>query len=227
MPSQKTTAPLPKAIDDEKMKETRDAARHLSTPEGKDEFEKETIALALAGAADEGRYLLDACARGLVSGALSERMRFYLSARLREVLDGVGPAIALCVARSDGRPREQFPAWERPLGAFAAICVKREFYPEDTIALMSEARQLIEGKPLARTQAHRIRKTYEPMQSMTMGRLFAEMIGRHRRDGEQLSRPVVLSLLELVSRKNLLNLRDDKHLRALANRTRTRKKRAS
>ena len=94
-------------------------------PMAADEFERTTVELALAGDAEAGFDALELCAARLVTGALSEHMRFYLSERLRQVVEGVPPAKALCIAREKIKPTDPFPDWEMPLAAFAALMTER------------------------------------------------------------------------------------------------------
>ena len=130
-----------------------------------DWFEEELIARALAGDT-EARYALEQCAEGVLMGTSSARMRTYLHDRLREVIDGIDPAKALRIARPPVKPRDPFPEWEAPLAALAALAAKRGMKAEAILGVMDEARQAIERKPLGRTEAQRIRKTYKPMRDL-------------------------------------------------------------
>jgi hypothetical protein len=150
----------------------------------RDEFEQTMTALALAGDTEEARYALEHCAEGLLMGTLSDRMRQYLHDRLREVVDGVEPAKALRIARPARKPRTPFPEWETPLAAFAALLAKRNRSPEAIIGAMDEARQIIEGKGLSRTEAQRIRANYAPMRELETGKLRHVMLHRSTRQGE-------------------------------------------
>ena len=196
----KTKKPATRSTGDAPDEQAHELAEvlHAAARMSRDEFEIAAIDRALDGDAVEGMYALDLCARGLVSGALSQRLRFYLSDRLREVVGGIPPAKALRIARTGGRPKDPFPGWEDALAAFAALAEKRSIQPEDILDKMDQARRLIEGKGLSRTQAQRIRATYAPMRSMTMRELFGAMIGLH--GGPRVSRSVARQLLVLLRR---------------------------
>lgn len=173
-----------------------------------DAFERQLIARALAGDAEEARYALERCAEGVLLGRLSECMRQYLHDRLREIVDGIDPAQALRIARPAHRPRNPFPDWETPLAAFAALLEQRNRDPESIIGLMDEARQIIEGKSLERSEAQRIRRTYKPMRTMDDELLRHLMLHRRSQRGEPRSlgseprfpRADALALLALLDR---------------------------
>ncbi len=166
------------------LSETEEATNRFVDQYDRDEFEQTMTALSLAGDTEEARDALARCAEGLLMGTLSERMRLYLHDRLREVVDGVEPAKALRIARPARKPRNPFPDWETPLAAFSALLTKRKRSPEAIIYAMDQARQLIEGKELSRTQAQRIRTTYAPMQELETGKLRHVMLHRPLRRGE-------------------------------------------
>ncbi|HEY6356038.1 MAG TPA: hypothetical protein VIY30_16255 [Burkholderiaceae bacterium] len=147
-------------------------------------FEQTMIARALAGDTEDARYVLAECAEGVQMGTLSDHLRKYLHDRLCEVVNGVEPAKALRIARPARKPRDPFPGWEEPLAAFAALLAKRRRGPEEIIGAMDEARQIIEGKGLSRTEAQRIRKTYAPMRELERELLRHLLLFRSPRRGE-------------------------------------------
>ena len=169
-----------------------------------DWLEEELIARALAGDTEEARYALERCAEGVLMGTLSARMRTYLHDRLREVVEGTEPARALRIARPGaGRPVAE-REWEVPLAALAALLHQRKRSAETIIDLMSQARQITEGKGLSRTQAQRIRHDWEDMR--TADGALLEHIMLHRRPAGTADEPRSLGSLPRFSEANALAL---------------------
>ena len=171
-------------------------------------LEREMIARALAGDTKEARDVLARCAEHALLGTLSVPMRNYLHDRLREVVDGIEPSKALRIARPASKPRNPFPDWEAPLAAFAALAHRRQHAPEK-IDAMDEARQIIEGKSLCRTQAQRIRATYKPMRELTEELLLHLMMHRPPRQGEPRSSGSVPRFAQAIAHKLLALLARD------------------
>lgn len=131
-----------------------------------EEYEQETISRALAGDHEAGIEALKLCRSGLYAGALSAPLAHYLAERLHDVLEGIKPDRALCIAKSPGKPADPFPQWQQRLGAFAAILAQRGYKPKAIADAMCDARASIEDKPLEESDAHRIRSKWKPMQSI-------------------------------------------------------------
>ena len=149
-----------------------------------EEYEQETIRLALAGDHEAGREALTLCLTQLAARSLSPVLADYLAARLHDVLEGTKPhriitsddfrqalLNALRINKGTGKPANPFPEWEEPLGAVAALLFKRGYKPTQINVAMSDARQINQSKDLDAKEAYRIRKTYEPMQKMKVKRL--------------------------------------------------------
>lgn len=131
-----------------------------------DEIRAETIRRALAGDFEAGLRVLDDCRWGLTCNNLHPDLRSYLAARLTDVLDGIKPDRALCIARQTGRPRDPFPEWQQELGAFAALLTQRNYRPQQIAVAMGDQRAALRDKPLEQSDAHAIRVTWEPMQRL-------------------------------------------------------------
>lgn len=168
-----------------------------------EEFEAETIRRARDGDAEAGREAIQSCVAGLYAGRISEPLRFYLAGCLNDFLNGmpIGRAMCVEVERARGRPSDPLPEWEVSLAALAALLFQRHYPAEAINEAMSKARSAEyiakhgesakqqEYKDLERSQAARIRKTYEPMQSMS------------ERDLIALCSPVVRDLLRDIPRR--------------------------
>lgn len=126
----------------------------------------ETIRLALAGDAEAGRYALLLCRDQLVARSLRPVLADYLAARLNDVLEGIRPDRALCIAGGVGRPRNPFPDWEQQLGAMAALLSQRGYRPNQIARALCDVRAALYDKSLDEKDAHRIRKTRSPMKSL-------------------------------------------------------------
>ncbi len=133
---------------------------------GASEYEQETIKRALEGDHMAGIEALKLCCSGLYGGVLSTPLAYYLADRLGDVLEGIKPDRALCIAKSPGKPADQFPEWQQRLGALAALLTQRGYTPKAIAVAMCEARSKIEDKSLEESEAHRIRSKYRPMQSI-------------------------------------------------------------
>lgn len=144
-----------------------------------EEFERETIRLALEGDHEAGREALRLCRDQLTARSLSPWMADYLAARLHDVLEGIMPnriitsddyrqAVlnGLLINKPNHKPVDKFPDWEQPLGALAAILFQRGYRPTKIDAALSEARQKNQSKDLDEREARRIRKNYSPMQKL-------------------------------------------------------------
>ncbi len=142
-----------------------------------EEYEQETIRLALEGDHEAGREALVLCRTQLAARSLSPALSDYLAARLHDVLEGIKPdriitsddyrqAVlnALRINRPPVKPDNPFPDWELPLAAIAALMVHRGYRPTRVYEAMSDARQILETKDLAEKEARRIRDTYVVMQ---------------------------------------------------------------
>ncbi|MDP2165104.1 MAG: hypothetical protein Q8K21_12970 [Hydrogenophaga sp.] len=135
------------------------------------EMHAETIRLALAGDAEAGRYALLLCRDQLAARSLRPVLADYLAARINDVLDGVKPDRALCIARGRGKPADPLPEWQQELGAMAALLSQRGYKPKQVVIAMCDARSRLHDKPLEDSDAYRIRKTWRPMQSLDPERL--------------------------------------------------------
>lgn len=132
-----------------------------------DEFQAEMIRRALAGDHAAGLEALRLCQHGLDHrGGLSDALRHYLAERIGEVLEGVPPATALCIAKGPGRPKDPLPEWQKHLGAFAALLSQRGYKPQQIAKAMCDQRAAIHDKSLENSDAHAIRKAWSPMQSI-------------------------------------------------------------
>lgn len=145
-----------------------------------DEYIAETIRLALAGNPDEGIEALNLCRTGLDHDNLHGDLRRYLADRITDVLAGIKLDRALCIARTRGRPRDPFPDWHQELGAFAAVLTQRGYKPQQIAVAMGDQRQALHDKPLEDSDAHAIRKTWEPMQRVAANSL-EELAGEYRK----------------------------------------------
>ena len=130
------------------------------------EYEAETIRLALTGNAEAGREALLLCRNQLDVRKLSPVLADYLAARLNDVLEGIKPDRALCIAKTPGKPADPFPEWKQRLGAMAALLTQRGYRPKQIALALSEARARLHDKPLEDSDAHRIRSIWRPMQSI-------------------------------------------------------------
>ena len=144
-----------------------------------EDIEKETISRALEGDHEAGRDALLMCCTQLTARSLSPALADYLAARLYEVLEGIKPdrivtsddfrqalLNALRINKPPGKPADELPEWQIPLGAFAALMVQRGYKPTQINVAMSAARQRLQSKDLNAREAQRIRKTYASMQKM-------------------------------------------------------------
>jgi len=144
-----------------------------------DVMRAETIRRALAGDAEAGLKALDDCRWGLTCNNLHPDLRSYLAARITDVLDGVKPDRALRIAKPRGRPPDPFPEWQQELGAFAALLTQRGYRPQQIAVAMCDERRALHDKPLEESDAHAIRKTWEPMQRIDTETL-ERLAGRYR-----------------------------------------------
>ena len=144
-----------------------------------DEYEAETIRLALAGDAEAGREALLLCRNLLEIGTLSPVLSVYLAARLDDVLEGIKPdriltpddvrqalLKALRLAKGPGKPKDPLPDWEMHLGAFAALLVHRGYKRNQIAVAMCDVRADVHEKSLEQSDAYRIGKTWRPMCDM-------------------------------------------------------------
>ncbi len=144
-----------------------------------EEYEQETIRLALEGDHEAGREALMLCRIQLAARSLSPALADYLAARLHDVLEGIKPERILTsddfrqallnavrINKSPGKPLDPFPEWEQPLGAIAALLFQRGYRPTKINNAMSDARQIHQSKDLDAKEARRIRKAYAPMQGL-------------------------------------------------------------
>ncbi len=155
-----------------------------------EEYEAETIRLALEGDHEAGREALRLSRAGLDHGNLSARMAAYLAERLwmidqalneaeklREIKHSSGSvrsardaaiAEALCIKRPAKKPRDPLPDWQVPYAAFGVLLLKAGVRPESVKGAMDEARQRVEGvdASLHRREAEKILKAYLPMRNL-------------------------------------------------------------
>lgn len=140
-----------------------------------DEYEAETIRLALHGDPDDpeaghkaGREALRLCREGLDGGNLSRKLAAYLAERLwlidqaldeadklRAVKKSSGSirsardaaiAEALCIKKPAKKPSDPLPDWQVPYAAFGVLLLKAGVRPERVKGAMDEARQRVEGR---------------------------------------------------------------------------------
>lgn len=193
-----------------------------------DDLERGTVDRAKRGDAEAGVYAIQLCAEALTMGRLSPLLSTYLADCLHGVLRAIDSsesirrakkgsrgasssarsardgaiAEALHLTRPASRPRQPFPEWEEPLAAIAAILAIRGARAADIEAAMSDARKVIERKPLTKNEAHRIRMSYKPMRDIdeeTLWQVCFYAGGGHkstRRFGER----TALSLRELTDK---------------------------
>lgn len=138
---------------------------------GTAEYENETIRLALAGDAEAGREALLLCRTQLAMRTLSPALSDYLAARLGDVLEGIKPDRALCIAKGPGQPTDPFPEWQQQLGALAALLTQRGYKPKQIAEALSNSRMTIHAKDLDEREARRIIKNFEPMQRLNVDEL--------------------------------------------------------
>lgn len=131
-----------------------------------DDYEQETIRRALAGEHEAGREALLLCRDQLTARSLSPALADYLAARLHDVLEGIKPDRALCIAKGPGKPSDPFPDWQQELGALAAVLTQRGYKPKQIALALCNARASVHDKPLEEPDAHRIRSKWRPMQSI-------------------------------------------------------------
>lgn len=149
-----------------------------------DDYEQETIRRALEGDHVAGRNALSLCRGQLAARSLSPALADYLAARLHDVLEGIKPdriitsddfrqalLNALRINKSPGKPADELPEWQIPLGAFAALMVQRGYKPTQIDVAMSDARQKLQLKHLDAREARRIRGKYKSLQKMTADEL--------------------------------------------------------
>lgn len=129
-------------------------------------YEQETIRLALEGDHEAGREALTLCRNQLAAKSLSPALADYLAARLHDVLEGIKPDRALCIAKSPGKPADPFPEWQQELGAMAALMFQRGYKPKQVALALANARASVHDKPLEESDAHRIRSKWRPMQAI-------------------------------------------------------------
>ena len=143
-----------------------------------EEYEQETIRLALEGDHAAGREALLLCRTQLAARSLSPALSDYLAARLHDVLEGIKPDRALCIAKSPGKPANPFPDWQQELGAMAALLTKRGYKPKQVALALANARASIHDKSLEESDAHGIRSKWRPMQALDE-RLLRELSGNY------------------------------------------------
>lgn len=140
-----------------------------------DEYEAETVRLALHGDPDDpeaghraGREALRLCREGLDHGNLSRRLAAYLAERLwlidqaiheadklRAIKKSSGSirsardaaiAEALCIKKPAKKPSDPMPDWQVPYAAFGVMLMKAGMQPERVKDAMDQARQRVEGR---------------------------------------------------------------------------------
>ena len=131
-----------------------------------EEYERETMRRALEGDHESGIKALELCRSGLFAGKLSETMAFYLADRLGQILDGIKPDRALCIAKPANRPADPFPEWQQELGALAALLSQRGLKPGVIGKILSDARTAVHQRGLDKREANRIMNTWKPMRQL-------------------------------------------------------------
>ncbi len=140
-----------------------------------DEYEAETVRLALHGDPDDpeaghraGREALRLCREGLDHGNLSRRLAAYLAERLWQIDQALDEADklravkassgsirsdrdaaiaeALCIKKPAKKPSDPLPEWQVPYAAFGVLLLKAGIKPERVKGAMDEARRQIEKK---------------------------------------------------------------------------------
>lgn len=144
-----------------------------------DDFIADMIRGALAGDPESGREALRRCEYGLHRDNLHPQLRIYLAERIADILAGINPDRALCIAKPEGRPPDPFPEWKQELGAFAALLTQRGYKPQQIAVAMCGVRAALHDKPLEESDAHKIRTVWEPMQRMQQDELL-DCAGRYR-----------------------------------------------
>jgi hypothetical protein len=144
-------------------------------------LQSQTIQRAKAGDAEAGLEAIRACRDGLEFGNLSRAMKDYLIARLTDIVDGIEPTRALCIApeRGRGQPKNPCPKWRKELGAVAWLLERWGFKPEQIVSKMSDLRAEVEGKNLDPADARKIKKQYQPMSAIEVEMLL-HLSGRYR-----------------------------------------------
>ena len=143
-----------------------------------EEYEQETIRRALEGDHEAGREALVLCRTQLAARSLSPALSDYLAARLHDVLEGIKPDRALCIAKSRGKPANPLPDWQQELGAMAALLTKRGYKPKHVALALCNARASVHDKSLEESDAHSIRSKWRPMQALDE-RLLRELSGNY------------------------------------------------
>ena len=136
-----------------------------------DDYEQETIRRALEGEHEAGREALLLCRNQLTARSLSPALADYLAARLNDVLEGIKPDRALCIAKPPGKPPDPFPEWQQQLGALAALLIQRGYKPSTIAEALDDARLKLFNKNLDDREARRIIENFKPMQSLDVGEL--------------------------------------------------------
>ena len=144
-----------------------------------EEYERETIRLALEGDHEAGLEALRLCRSGLDAGKLTAHLALYLAERLNDVLEGIKPdriitsddyrqAVlnGLRINRPVGKPADPFPEWQQELGAMAALLTQRGYKPKQIALALCNARASVHDKTLEESDAHRIRSKWRPMQAI-------------------------------------------------------------
>jgi hypothetical protein len=129
-----------------------------------DEYRKSIFDAALAGDVEAGHEALRICRTCLDSNNMPSDLRFYLAERITELLDGVPPGKALCIAKERGRPKDPFPEWRQELGALAALLTQRGYRPQEVCVAMCDQRAALHDLSLDESDAHSIRVQWGPMQ---------------------------------------------------------------
>ena len=156
-----------------------------------EEYEQETIRLALDGDHEAGLEALRLCRNQLAARSLSPVLADYLAARLNDVLEGIKPdriitsddyrqalLNALRIKKRAGKPANPFPDWQRELGAMAALLTQRGYKPKQIALALCDARASVHDKPLEESDAHGIRSKWRPMQALDE-RLLHELSGNY------------------------------------------------
>ena len=135
------------------------------------DYEQETIRRALEGEHEAGREALLLCRNQLTARSLSPALADYLAARLNDVLEGIKPDRALCIAKPPGKPPDPLPEWQQQLGALAALLVQRGYKLSTIAEALDDARLKLFNKNLDDREARRIIENFKPMQSLGVGEL--------------------------------------------------------
>jgi AcrR family transcriptional regulator len=89
-------------------------------------YEADTVARAAAGDAGAAHDVLDMAITGLLSGVISDSIRYYLAERLRRIVeDGEEPKAALGITKPACRPQETTKCAPEPVAAATEVLTRQ------------------------------------------------------------------------------------------------------